>query len=87
MGFRGGFWVGGFRVLARCLRLFSGSLNVCWKKRPFVGVVSAWAGEPKLPFASTSIIWVYPRVGGGTLMGDLDEGDNNGLSPRGRGNR
>ena len=66
MGFRGGFWVGGFRVLARCLRLFSGSLNVCWKKRPFVGVVPAWAGEPKLPFASTSIIWVYPRVGGGT---------------------
>ena len=45
MGFRGGFRVGGFRVLARRLRLFSGSLKVCWKKRPFVGVVPAGAGS------------------------------------------
>ena len=49
--------------------------------------IPAWAGEPlTLPrrcFGCT----VYPRVGGGTSLTELEEAMELGLSPRGRGNQ
>ena len=49
--------------------------------------IPAWAGEPISESRLTSLTWVYPRVGGGTLRTGLQLGGAQGLSPRGRGNR
>ena len=68
MGFRGGFRVGGFWLLARCLRLFSGSSKVYWGKRPFVGFTPGWAGEPWQRLRSCRHSQVYPRPCGNPGM-------------------
>ena len=53
----------------------------------FGGSIPAWAGEPQRPASRPVAARVYPRVGGGTDFVPLQEGNNLGLSPRGRGNR
>ena len=51
------------------------------------GSIPAWAGKPMASTSTTRTIWVYPRVGGETI-GRCDYWfANEGLSPRGRGNR
>ena len=49
--------------------------------------IPAWAGEPAGRIPAIPMIWVYPRVGGGTLLASLGMYSGCGLSPRGRGNR
>ena len=49
--------------------------------------IPAWAGEPAPAVAETSCRAVYPRVGGGTVLGSMLEVPVSSLSPRGRGNR
>ena len=49
--------------------------------------IPAWAGEPSLVPYRECPRTVYPRVGGGTLVGALSRMSQDGLSPRGRGNR
>ena len=51
------------------------------------GSIPAWAGEPQSDDISESLIWLYPRVGGGTALPTVYAVDVTGLSPRGRGNR
>ena len=51
------------------------------------GSIPAWAGEPCSYLNSEHLPTVYPRVGGGTSLGPGRGDFNNGLSPRGRGNR
>ena len=48
--------------------------------------IPAWAGEPSLALVAGAFLWVYPRVGGGTLRTWELPGNYCGLSPRGRGN-
>ena len=50
------------------------------------GSIPACAGEPLTPARHAGIIMVYPRVCGGTLVVDLLDTLNCGLSPRVRGN-
>ena len=54
---------------------------------PCDGSIPAWAGEPVSPRTSCSPLAVYPRVGGGTSRMDRMRRHDDGLSPRGRGNR
>ena len=49
--------------------------------------IPAWAGEPLRGVCPRHSETVYPRVGGGTTMLDGDYSIEEGLSPRGRGNR
>ena len=49
--------------------------------------IPAWAGEPIADNGCGCHGWVYPRVGGGTIVTDGASGCAVGLSPRGRGNR
>ena len=51
------------------------------------GSIPAWAGEPPQRRVCRYADRVYPRVGGGTLIKFLTPEGNQGLSPRGRGNR
>ena len=48
--------------------------------------IPAWAGEPAAGGLSLLLLWVYPRVGGGTFICSLSQTYLQGLSPRGRGN-
>ena len=50
------------------------------------GSIPAWAGEPSLAASRVLHRWVYPRVGGGTLVKASLTSLADGLSPRGRGN-
>ena len=50
------------------------------------GSIPAWAGEPRNLFFEDTVLRVYPRVGGGTFVGEGRYGRGSGLSPRGRGN-
>ena len=50
------------------------------------GSIPAWAGEPREGELGFHLAKVYPRVGGGTYLGNSDQRLNAGLSPRGRGN-
>ncbi len=63
--------------------------NLCVPIAPAseTGSIPAWAGEPHSPEHSAENIWVYPRVGGGTSTGERLGVQDEGLSPRGRGNR
>ena len=49
--------------------------------------IPAWAGEPRSRLSLCLGLWVYPRVGGGTLLTRRTPRTIQGLSPRGRGNR
>ena len=49
--------------------------------------IPAWAGEPRELLFGTRDVWVYPRVGGGTMFATGLPTYPAGLSPRGRGNR
>ena len=49
--------------------------------------IPAWAGEPRVGRKTRSRMKVYPRVGGGTMVDPKDNAPQEGLSPRGRGNR
>ena len=51
------------------------------------GSIPAWAGEPRRRWRRRSADRVYPRVGGGTERRRGDRRADEGLSPRGRGNR
>ena len=51
------------------------------------GSIPACAGEPRRQQCSTSTMWVYPRVCGGTSEQMWRFRDHTGLSPRVRGNR
>ena len=51
------------------------------------GSIPAWAGEPPSPPRWPPTSRVYPRVGGGTESGPRARPMDEGLSPRGRGNR
>ena len=51
------------------------------------GSIPAWAGEPSRIIGSPIRVWVYPRVGGGTMGGAMGARLVKGLSPRGRGNQ
>ena len=48
--------------------------------------IPAWAGEPTRNESPLNMIWVYPRVGGGTGCRHVSHRSPVGLSPRGRGN-
>ena len=50
-----------------------------------MGSIPAWAGETGNGLAAAQICQVYPRVGGGNGLQDLDTPTARGLSPRGRG--
>ena len=50
------------------------------------GSIPACAGEPSLNFDARSLMWVYPRVCGGTEAKIKAKGFRSGLSPRVRGN-
>ena len=52
-----------------------------------IGSIPAWAGEPGTRRSGLTLRWVYPRVGGGTVLLRAWDGAAAGLSPRGRGNR
>ena len=49
--------------------------------------IPAWAGEPSPDGNARRRVPVYPRVGGGTACGFTSDDPDDGLSPRGRGNR
>ena len=49
--------------------------------------IPAWAGEPEVLVGVAKLNWVYPRVGGGTMLSVAWSAIKAGLSPRGRGNR
>ena len=49
------------------------------------GSIPAWAGETTMLLRRPTLIWVYPRVGGGNSSGSSDSIFQTGLSPRGRG--
>ena len=51
------------------------------------GSIPAWAGETSSSSGSSSSGSVYPRVGGGNAVAGIGPGQDNGLSPRGRGKR
>ena len=51
-----------------------------------IGSIPAWAGEPLYISRECNSDWVYPRVGGGTLIAPAEPQHLGGLSPRGRGN-
>ena len=51
------------------------------------GSIPAYAGEPKTGNLNIPVITVYPRVCGGTVVGDINAAIQGGLSPRMRGNR
>ena len=46
----------------------------------------AWAGQPQSLYRNVISIWVYPRVGGATIMVSVRLRVAKGLPPRGRGN-
>ena len=48
--------------------------------------IPAWAGEPSSGCVMLSLSTVYPRVGGGTSSAFIVTIQEEGLSPRGRGN-
>ena len=50
------------------------------------GSIPAWAGEPAQRPQALHLLWVYPRVGGGTWGIREAKFPGWGLSPRGRGN-
>ena len=50
------------------------------------GSIPAWAGEPVATIGDYPLQWVYPRVGGGTVVSGSGPTEYRGLSPRGRGN-
>ena len=50
------------------------------------GSIPAWAGEPQAITWCWTRLWVYPRVGGGTMKSSESRRPIWGLSPRGRGN-
>ena len=62
--------------------------NLCPKRchLPELESIPAWAGEPICLSGEVWATWVYPRVGGGTLLPDVHAVGVDGLSPRGRGN-
>ena len=67
-----------------------GGTAIAWRPTPSphrARSIPAWAGEPGLPTIPAAATWVYPRVGGGTLLNNGDHELSLGLSPRGRGNR
>ena len=51
------------------------------------GSIPAWAGETRPSGMATPLCAVYPRVGGGNLIGGPENWHFDGLSPRGRGKR
>ena len=55
--------------------------------RNICGSIPACAGEPRRWTVGQGMMWVYPRVCGGTLFGSLYALSLPGLSPRVRGNR
>ena len=55
-----------------------GQFNGLWS-------IPAWAGETGAVGQPAAVGRVYPRVGGGNIVNDLDGFVCNGLSPRGRG--
>ena len=50
------------------------------------GSIPAWAGEPTHGCGTRTYSTVYPRVGGGTTGFPVTKTQDEGLSPRGRGN-
>ena len=56
-------------------------------ERAVLRSIPAWAGKPCGAEPAENTDEVYPRVGGETLQATLLLGPEDGLSPRGRGNR
>ena len=86
--------VGGGTLRARGYRAVRQGLSPRGRGNPFNSgaaktlyrSIPAWAGEPAWIGAWAASAAVYPRVGGGTLLGRLERQPGGGLSPRGRGN-
>ena len=63
-----------------------GNHPVDFPSNGYDGSIPAWAGEPDTPGSGLTLRWVYPRVGGGTIIALHACFSHSGLSPRGRGN-
>ena len=76
----------------RCLDLLGlsprvrGNRSGCTSARCRVRSIPACAGEPLFPSRSRCPWWVYPRVCGGTMFFLREHAEEEGLSPRVRGN-
>ena len=64
-----------------------GNLGVAQSSRDLFGSIPACAGEPWRGIFGRRVVWVYPRVCGGTRYHQNVSLDLMGLSPRVRGNR
>ena len=64
-----------------------GNHILSYMRVPWLGSIPAWAGEPAPRIERPFWTRVYPRVGGGTTVSGFTSYDQDGLSPRGRGNQ
>ena len=64
-----------------------GNLHRRQPAAPRLGSIPAWAGKPGTSRPPPAPAWVYPRVGGETAGARGGRAAEEGLSPRGRGNR